>query len=137
MKMSDIPFERKEKYQSIHHSESVIKTLSLFSGCGGLDLGIQGGFKVHRDSIHSKIKSRWVLLPKTRFQVIWANDRMPQAKKVWEANFKGQYILGSIVDLLESHYQFPSADLITGGFPCQDFSVAGKRQGFTVKRGRL
>lgn len=114
-----------------------IKTLSLFSGCGGLDLGIMGGFSVHKKAINSNIKGKWIKVPKTPFEVIWANDVMPQAKKVWENNFTGEYVLTSIIDLLKENYKFPKVDLIIGGFPCQDFSVAGKRKGFKTERGRL
>ncbi len=40
-----------------------IKVISLFSGCGGMDLGIEGGF--------SFLGQRY---PKTGFNVVWAND---------------------------------------------------------------
>jgi DNA (cytosine-5)-methyltransferase 1 len=120
---------------------SAIKTLSLFSGCGGLDLGIEGGFPVNVKSINPKAKQNsegWVTLPKNPFSVIWANDIMKSAQDVWKANFKeGQYELQDIEHLLEQSYALPSADLVVGGFPCQDFSVAGKRQGFSTIRGSL
>ena len=115
----------------------MIKTLSLFSGCGGLDLGIEGGFRVHAKALDSNAKNNWTTAPKTPFKVIWANDIMPQAQKVWEANFQGDYILESIETLIKNKYDFPNADLVVGGFPCQDFSLAGKRKGFLTSRGQL
>jgi DNA (cytosine-5)-methyltransferase 1 len=114
-----------------------IKTLSLFSGCGGLDLGVEGGFEVLSPCADPITKEGWVTLPKLPFSVEWANDIMPQAKSVWEENFEGEYVLESIVDLLARNYTFPNAELIVGGFPCQDFSLAGKRKGFSSQRGQL
>jgi DNA (cytosine-5)-methyltransferase 1 len=120
---------------------STIKTLSLFSGCGGLDLGIEGGFSTHVKSINPNAKKSgedWITLPKNPFSVIWANDIMKSAQDVWQANFqKGQYELQDIEQLLEQSYPLPSVELVVGGFPCQDFSVAGKRQGFSTIRGSL
>jgi DNA (cytosine-5)-methyltransferase 1 len=47
------------------------------------------------------------------------------------------YTLKDIRDALAENYAFPHADVITGGFPCQDFSHAGKRLGFDSNRGTL
>lgn len=125
--------------------------LSLFSGCGGLDLGFEGGFKVLASSINDMIHpewkqdtggdDRWVSLPKTRFNTVFANDIRDGAKAAWDNYFRkfGMddkiYHLGSVVDLVRHHRRgesvFPrDVDVVTGGFPCQDFSVAGKRLGF-------
>ena len=131
-----------------------LKVLSLFSGCGGMDLGFEGGFRVLKrsvnDSFHWPIKDldeKWVELPKTRFHTVFANDIRPDAKRAWEEYFKQRegsclnYKLESIVDLVKRHKSgeekvFPSGiDIVTGGFPCQDFSVAGKRKGFESTKG--
>lgn len=131
-----------------------LKVLSLFSGSGGMDLGFEGGFRVLSKSINSKIhpdwlngddKKEWVTLPQTKFQTIFANDILPAAMAAWipyftkQAKHGNQFHLGSIVDLVKSHNEgdaiFPKADVVTGGFPCQDFSVAGKRNGFDSHKG--
>ncbi len=131
-------------------SEKPLKLLSLFSGCGGMDLGFEGGFTVHADSVNEKLSPGFiaskddnsrVLLRPTRFRTVFANDIMPEAKSAWTGYFsnKGRpeslYHLESIVDLVKRHKQgeniFPgNIDVVTGGFPCQDFSLAGKRKGF-------
>lgn len=122
---------------SKNNKNRTIKTISLFSGCGGLDLGVSGGFKVHKKSVNSKSLHNWVRLPKTPFDIVFANDIMQQAKAVWQRHFKGVYVTESIRDLVQNNYVFPDAELVIGGFPCQDFSVAGKRKGFNSKRGTL
>lgn len=131
-------------------SKSAIRVLSLFSGCGGLDLGLEGNFSVYSRSVDTKVHSDWidrplgknrVLLKGNRFQTVFANDIFPAAKSAWEnffsmrRNVDGIYHLDSIVDLVkkcrEGSFSFPeNIDIVTGGFPCQDFSVAGKRMGF-------
>jgi DNA (cytosine-5)-methyltransferase 1 len=78
---------------------------------------------------------------------VFANDIKPEAKSAW-VNYFGQrgtdtatYYLDSIVDLVKLEKEnkieiFPkNVDLVTGGFPCQDFSVAGKRLGFRSDKG--
>ena len=120
---------------------SEIKVASFFSGCGGLDLGFEGGFFVHKKSIKNKnwiIDSQgdFVKLKQTGFKTIFACDIKKSAKDAWESYFKRDNVfqLASIVDLVkkakDGKYTFPEADIVTGGFPCQDFSIAGKRNGF-------
>lgn len=136
-------------------SKPALRVLSLFSGCGGMDLGFEGGFSVLKASVNQKVNPQWkirtiddnwVHLPKTRFQTVFANDIRPDAKAAW-INFFGKcgiptslYYLDSIVDLVKLYKEnkikvFPdNIDIVTGGFPCQDFSIAGKRQGFNSQK---
>lgn len=133
-----------------HHKD--LRILSLFSGCGGMDLGFEGGFICHKKSIpaHSPyidtvIDDQWVHLRPTRFKLCFANDILREAYLAWTHYFERYgysqdiYHFESIVDLVKKYRQgedvFPhDVDIVTGGFPCQDFSVAGKRNGFESQR---
>lgn len=129
-------------------SKEKLSMLSLFSGCGGMDIGFEGNFICNKKSIpqNSKwvkhiVNDNWVLLKENRFKTVFANDILKEAKNTWlqyMKRFNVQpeiYHSDSIVDLVKLHKSgvkvFPSnVDIVTGGFPCQDFSVAGKRRGF-------
>lgn len=126
--------------------------LSLFSGCGGMDLGFEGNFKVPTACINlavhpsgwyqSETDEQWIKLRKTSFETVFSNDILQYAEAAWKSYFstrnQGQeqaFHKQSIVDLVKKHkngeFAFPkNIDVVTGGFPCQDFSVAGKRNGF-------
>ncbi len=119
-----------------------IRVISLFSGCGGLDLGFEGGFDVPKPCVQDiefveSEKEGKVVLKKNPFEVVFCNDIMEEAKTVWKANFESdaEYSTLSITEL--KGQDLPQADLVIGGFPCQDFSLAGKRAGFSAERGRL
>ena len=125
------------------------RVLSLFSGCGGMDLGFEGNFSVYKESINENIHGHWikkvngnkVTLKKTSFETVFANDILEYAKSSWIPFFSSRGIdkkifhTESIVDLVKKHksgeFVFPeNIDVVTGGFPCQDFSLSGKRLGF-------
>lgn len=129
-------------------AEGKLRVLSLFSGCGGMDLGFEGHFIANRKSfaanderIERVINDDWLLLRLTRFQTVFANDILPEANVAWNAYMRRFgyspeiYHCQSVVELVKAQQAgaevFPrDIDVVTGGFPCQDFSVAGKRQGF-------
>jgi DNA (cytosine-5)-methyltransferase 1 len=103
--------------------------VSLFSGCGGLDLGLHGGFTF----LGKRYKSN-------PFEVVYANDINKAATETFKLNFPEvrQVENEDITLVLEGKASIPKkADVVVGGFPCQDFSLAGKRQGLNVKRGQL
>ena len=126
------------------------RVLSLFSGCGGMDIGFEGNFTCLKRSINSYIHpewikedlGEWVRVCETGFETVFANDIRPDAKSAWVSYFgktyddaNDIYHIESIVDLVKraksGEKVFPeNIDIVTGGFPCQDFSVAGKRKGF-------
>lgn len=118
-------------------SRSMKKTysiVSLFAGCGGLDLGFKGGFEF----LGKKYTKR-------NFELIWANDIDESACLTFKNYFKKDILCGDIGDILHDKNQkslfvnpLPErVDIVLGGFPCQDFSHAGKRKGFNSKRGLL
>jgi len=83
----------------------MLKVLDLFSGIGGFSLGLEstGHFKTI------------AFVEKDKF-----------CQKVLQKNFKNIPIEGDIRNVKGEKYK---ADVVTGGFPCQPFSVAGKRKG--------
>ena len=69
-----------------------LNVLSLFSGCGGMDLGFEGGFDVLKSSVNEvtrpnfivkKFNNGFVKLQKTKFKTVFANDILSDAKNVW------------------------------------------------------
>lgn len=100
------------------------KVVSLFSGCGGLDLGFRGGFSFHGNEY-----------PKNPFTIIWANEINKAACATYKANVDKRIIEGPIEETFES---MPTiADVVIGGFPCQDISINGKMAGVDGKRSGL
>ena len=83
---------RQNKLSKNQTRKNNLNVLSLFSGCGGMDLGFEGDFEVLKSSINRQINEHWnvtqidkdwVKLPKTRFRTIFANDIRGDAKAAW------------------------------------------------------
>lgn len=115
--------------------------LSLFTGIGGMDMGFGGDVIVHKNSIAedfiNNIKCNYegvegfIKLKPKMFNIVFQNDILEGAKKICELNnTHSNYIVKSIYELLSENYNFPKTDIVIGGFPCNDFSHAGKRKGF-------
>ena len=98
--------------------------VSLFSGCGGMDLGFLGGFEFLGK-----------YYDKTNFTVIWANEINPAACRTYRANIGNHIIEGDICDTLGTLPKY--ADVVIGGFPCQDISINGKMLGIKGNRSSL
>jgi DNA (cytosine-5)-methyltransferase 1 len=141
-----------ETHNSISNAPHIIqnnmqkyKVISLFSGMGGMDVGFAEQVIVHKNSVKEQtyIESNssipdFVHLKRLPFDIVFQNDILPEAKKVAELNkWNHNFHLKDIRDLLKENFSFPVAEVITGGFPCQDFSHAGKRKGFDSNRGTL
>lgn len=90
-----------------------MKVISLFSGAGGLDLGlIQAGN-----------------------QVIWANDIDKNAVETYKYNIGNHIILDDIKNV--NIQNIPNADVVVGGFPCQGFSVVNRFRILEDERNHL
>lgn len=99
------------------------RVISLFAGCGGMDLGLEGGFSVFGQEY-----------AENPFEVVHASDINPSATTSYSHNFGHPAETLDINDL--DLDLLPEADIVIGGFPCQPFSHAGKRGGFDDTKGR-
>jgi DNA (cytosine-5)-methyltransferase 1 len=89
-----------------------------------MDLGFSGGF----DFLGSHY-------PKTPFKIIWANDLNIAACRTYRKNIGPHIVPGDIWQAMPELPQ--NADVVIGGFPCQDISVNGKGAGIDGKRSGL
>ncbi|WP_288635612.1 DNA cytosine methyltransferase [Pseudoalteromonas sp. UBA6610] len=90
-----------------------MKVVSLFSGAGGLDLG----------------------LTLAGLEVIWANDLYKDAVHTYKKNLGDHIVLDDICNIPSN--EIPDADLVIGGFPCQGFSVANMSRNSSDPRNKL
>lgn len=101
-----------------------LKIISLFSWCWWKDLWFIGNFDF-----------LWKHYSKNPFEIVWANDNFLDACKTYGYNISNHIAYGDIKEI--DIKSIPDADIVIGGFPCQDFSVAGKRKWLSADRWRL
>ncbi len=90
-----------------------MKVISLFAGCGGLDLGlVQAGHNI-----------------------VFATDFDKDCKITYDNNFDHELLLKDIKELKGE--ELPEYDILTGGFPCQGFSIANLYRNVKDERNEL
>ena len=93
----------------------MVKIVDLFAGIGGIRLGVEQAFG--------------------SVDCIFTSEIDKYAVTTYKANFKDSHIFGDIKQVNEN--DVPDHDVLLAGFPCQPFSQAGLKKGFTDTRGTL
>ena len=114
-----------------------MKYIELFCGIGGFRYGLEQASTNSKPNNNNNNEEQFRLDKRdSSFKCVWANDIDKYACQVYRYRFgTGELYEGDIrtVDAAT----IPDHDLIVGGFPCQSFSIAGKRGGFEDTRGTL
>lgn len=116
-----------------------MKYFSTFSGIGGFELGIHNAFASTRilQRVNDSTSPTSNLAGELSEQPLCVgySEINKYAIKVYEKQFKGAANYGDITKI--NAKELPDFDCLVGGFPCQSFSIAGKRGGFSDTRGTL
>jgi len=90
------------------------RVASMFAGIGGICIGFK----------------------QAGCDIVWANEKDRAACNTYRYNFGGDWLCESDVYKVVP-FNIPDFDILTAGFPCQPFSIAGEQKGFTDRRGNL
>lgn len=91
-----------------------LKMIDLFAGTGAFSLAFQS-----TDAV----------------DIVYANDMCKASKTIYDENFEHKLTLKNLNDVKVE--ELPSHDILTGGFPCQPFSIAGNQEGFDDERSNV
>lgn len=104
-----------------------IRVASLFCGCGGMDLGVIGGF--------TYLGKEYGENP---FDIVYSVDNDDYCTKIYNDNFDHKCIIKDVRNIEID--KLPQFDMLIGGFPCQSFSISAQnppRLGYKDERGIL
>ena len=113
----DLLMDKKTEYESEQRETKNIRIVDLFAGVGGIKIGFE----------------------KAGFECVFSNDFDKNCKVTYDFNFARKQKSLICADIAEvSSNLIPDFEVLTGGFPCQPFSIAGYRKGFSDEgRGDL
>ncbi len=94
--------------------KEMLKVVDLFAGTGAFTLAFEETGKA---------------------KCVFANDMVDSSKTIYDENFEHKLTLADLNTV--NVKDIPAHDILTGGFPCQPFSVAGKREGFQDERSNV
>lgn len=103
----------------------MLKVVSLFCGCGGADLGCEGGFEYNAQ--------HYARLP---YEIIYATDIDQNAVNTYKLNFSGGEVVCEDICNIDAD-NIPDCDIVLGGFPCQSFSTVNPTKDPYDERGNL
>lgn len=113
-----------------------IKYIDLFAGVGGFHYGIEKVCKTSNDLGNSSNNRRKLLqrIQPSEATCVYSNEYDKYANSVYKKHY--ERCDDRDIRTVKTE-EIPDHDLLVGGFPCQAFSVAGKRRGFEDTRGTL
>jgi DNA (cytosine-5)-methyltransferase 1 len=100
--------------QFVNSNADKLKMIDLFAGTGAFTLAFQSTNAVN---------------------VVFANDMVEHSKKIYDENFNHKLTLKDLNEV--NNEVIPPHDILTGGFPCQPFSIAGLQEGFKDERSNV
>lgn len=121
----------KIEFDKLSYDSKKWNLVSLFSGCGGLDLGFElAGLQavMGKTVMEEAFRDKRVFdenIDNNVFNTIYVNDIFDEARQTYAQN-AGKYIYMDKSDIRKIK-EFPKADIVLGGFPCPGFSEAGPR----------
>jgi len=99
---------------SVNSNSEKLNMIDLFAGTGAFTLAFQSTNAVN---------------------IVFGNDMVEHSKKIYDENFNHKLTLKNLNEVEVE--DIPSHDILTGGFPCQPFSIAGLQEGFKDERSNV